>query len=142
MNFLTLNGCLIYLYIKNYFDTQNQQFDDLVLCDYIDAYDWWNGSNHKTETAHQSITVTKVDTEDDVHLDLDEYNHKYSGYCTGGQQWYHEVVYKVINLDGETVNDMYLLRGYSNWQESHPTGVVLSKDELDKHLEEINYKQD
>ena len=125
-----------------YFDTHNQQFDDLLLCDYVSAYDWWNGSNHKTETAHDSITVTIIDTEDDPCMDLDEWNHKSNGFCTGGQQFYHEVVYKVINLDGETVNDMYLLRGYSNWQESHPTGVVLSKDELDKHLEEINYKQD
>ena len=125
-----------------YFDTRNQQFDDLLLCDYISAYDWWNGSNHKTETAHDGITVTIVDTEDDPIMDLDEWNQKSNGFCTGGQQFYHEIVYKIINLDGEKVEDTYLLRCSSQWQDSHPQGVVLSKDELNAHLEEIGYKID
>jgi len=123
-----------------YFDTHNQQFDDLLLCDYISAYDWWNGNNHKNESAHDSITVTIVDTEDDPYLDLDKWDHKCNGYCTGGQQFYHEVVYKVINLNGEKVRDAYLLRCSSQWQGSHPQGVVLNKDELDAHLKEIGYR--
>jgi len=125
-----------------YFDTQNQQFDDLLLCDYVSAYDWWNGSNHKTDTAHDSITVTIIDTEDNPIMDLDKWDHKCNGFCTGRQQFYHEVVYKVINLDGEKVEDTYLLRCSSQWQDSHPQGVILSKDELDKHLEEIGYNVD
>jgi len=125
-----------------YFDTHNQQFDDLLLCDYVSAYDWWNGSNHKTETAHDSITVTIIDTEDDPCMDLDEWNHKSNGFCTGGQQFYHEVVYKVINLDGEKVENTYLLRCSSQWQGSHPQGLVLSKDELDVYLKKIGYNVD
>ena len=122
------------------FDTDEQKFFDLSDCEEVDAYDWWNGSNNKTETAHQSITVTIVDTEDDPYLDLDKWNHKSNGFCTGGQQFYHEIVYKVINLDGEKVEDTYLLRCSSQWQGSHPQGVVMSKDELDAHLEKIGYK--
>jgi len=124
-----------------YFDIHNQQFDDLLLCDYVSAYDWWNGSNHKTETAHDGITVTIVDTEDDPCMELDKWNHKCNGFCTGGIQFYHKIVYKVINLDGEKVEDTYLLRCSSQWQDSHPQGVVLSKDELDAHLEDIGYKE-
>jgi len=124
------------------FDTNEQNFFDLSDYDDTDAYDWWNGSNHKTETAHDGITVTIVDTEDDPCMDLDEWNHKCNGFCTGGQQFYHEVVYKILLLDGQEVKDTYLLRGFPNWQGSHPTGAVMSKNELDTHLEEIGYNVD
>jgi len=125
-----------------YFDTGNQQFDDLSLCDYTFAYEWWNGSNHKTETVYDDITVTNVDTEDNVHLDLDEWDQKSSSFCTGGVQFYHEIVYKIVNLDGEKVDNMFLVEGNSQWQGSHPEGVVITKDELDKHLKEIGYIED
>jgi len=125
-----------------YFDTHSQQFDDLLLCDYVSAYDWWNGSNHKTETVHDSITVTIVDTEDDLCMDLDEWDHECNSFYTGGIQFYHEIVYKIINLNGEKVEDTYLLRCSSQWQDSHPTGIVLSKNELDAHLKKIGYNVD
>jgi len=123
------------------FDNNEQLFFDLSDYDDTDAYDWWDGSNHKTETAHDGITVTIADTEDDPCMDLDEWNHKCNGFCTGGVAFYHEIVYKVINLDGEKVDDTYLLRCSSQWQGSHPQGVILSKNELDAHLEEIGYEK-
>ena len=125
-----------------YFDTYNQQFDDLSLCDYIDAYDWHDGSNHKIETAHDSITVTKIVTEDTKYLDLDEWDQRSNGFCTGGRQFYHETVYRVIELDDSKVDNMYMLCQWSQWQGDHETAKILSKDELESHLEEIGYKID
>ena len=122
-----------------YFDTYNQEFDDLAMCDEINAYDWWNGNNHKTETTGGDITVTDVTVEDHIHLDLDVYDGN-GNYYTNGIRFYHEKVYKILELDGEVVTDTFLLIESSQYESSHDTARVLTNDELDKHLKEIGYE--
>jgi len=122
-----------------YFDTYNQEFDDLAFCEEVSAYDWWNGSNHKTETTGGDIAVTEVTVEDHIHLDLDVYDGN-GNYYTNGIRFYHEKVYKILELDGEVVTDTFLLTESSQYESSHDTARVLTKDELDSHLKEIGYE--
>jgi len=122
------------------FDFTNKNFFDLANCDTYSWYQWSDGSNFKDEWAGENTTVTKVSVGDEKYLDLDEWDG--SNMCTGGIRFYHETVYKVIELDGEKVDNMYLLCEWSQWQGDHETAKILSKDELESHLEEIGYKID
>ena len=121
------------------FDFENKSFDDLSLFETYPWYQWHNGSNYKEEWAGESVTVTKVAVEDEKYLDLDE--HDGNDWCTGGVKFYHETVYKVIELDGSKVDNMYMLCQWSQWQGDHETAVIMSKDELESHLEEIGYNE-
>jgi len=120
------------------YDNREHNFFDLSDCDEINAYDWWNGNNHKTETTGGDITVTDVTVEDNIHLDLDVYDGN-GNYYTNGIRFYHEKVYKVLELDGEVVTDTFLLTESSQYESSHDTAKVLTKNELDAHLKEIGF---
>jgi len=119
------------------FDFHNKQFGELNLFETTPWYAWYNGSNHKEEWAGENVNVTKVVVEDNKYLDLDEWDG--NDWCTGGSKFYHESVYRILELDGEKVDGMYLLREWSNYQGDHETARVLNKDELDEHLKEIGY---
>ena len=118
-------------------DFNNKQFDDLNLFETYPWYQWWNGSNQKEEWAGENVTVTKVSVEDDKYLDLDM--HDGNDWCTGGVKFYHETVYKVVALDGSKVDNVYMLCQWTQWQGDHETAKIMTKDELDAHLKEINY---
>jgi len=121
------------------FDFHNKSFDDLNLFETTPWYQWHDGSNHKEEWAGENITVTKVSVEDTKYLDLDEYDGN-GNWCTGGNKFYHETVYKVVEMDGGKVDDMYMLCQWSQYQGDHETAVIMTKDELDAHLEKIGYE--
>ena len=121
------------------FDFENKSFDDLSLFETYPWYQWHNGSNYKEEWAGESVTVTKVAVEDEKYLNLDEWDG--NDWCTGGVKFYHETVYKVVELDGSKVDNMYMLCQWSQWQGDHETAVIMSKDELESHLEEIGYNE-
>jgi len=123
------------------FDFDNKSFDDLSLFKTYPWYQWHNGSNFKEEWTGEDAIVTKVSVEDDKYLDLDEQDDN-GNWCTGGNKFYHETVYKVIELDGKKVDNMFLLCEWSQWQGDHETGRILSKNELDEHLEKIGYNVD
>jgi len=121
------------------FDFHNKSFDDLNLFETTPWYQWHDGSNYKEEWAGENITVTKVSVPDEKYLDLDEYDGN-GNWCTGGNKFYHETVYKVVEMDGSKVDDMYMLCQYSDYQGSHETAVIMTQDELDAHLKEIGYE--
>lgn len=97
------------------------------------VYEWWDGSNWERVIleAYMDETVVEI-TEKSVCLD--EWD---------GRNWQtrgmglHEYVHKVITIDGEEVEDMFLLVNTSQWQGSHPTGEILTVDEVRDHLKEI-----
>lgn len=97
------------------------------------VYEWWNGSNWKRIILelHMYETVVEI-TEKSVCLD--EWDGR--NWQTGGMGL-HENVHKVITIDGEEVEDMFLLVNTSQWQGSHPTGEILTVDEVRNHLKEI-----
>ena len=98
--------------------TYDYVFSDLSFCEIEKYYQWHDRSNLKNEWAGENITVTKVIVEDDKYLDLDEQDDN-GKWCTGGVKFYHETVYRVIELDGEKVDNMYMLCQWSQWQGEH-----------------------
>jgi len=120
------------------FNFDNKSFDDLSMFETTPWYQWHNGSNHKEEWAGENIIVTKVSVEDKKYLDLDEYDG--SNWCTGGNKFYHETVYEVVELGGSNVDDMFMLCQNSDYQGSHETAVIMTHDELDAHLKQIGYE--
>jgi len=121
------------------FDFGNKNFFNLADYDTTPWYQWSDGSNLKEEWAGENITVIKVAVKGIKYLDLDEYDG--NDWCTGGNKFYHETVYKVVALDGSKVDNMYMLCQWSQHQGDHETAKILTKDELDEHLEEIGYKE-
>jgi len=123
------------------FDFHNKSFNDLSLFETTPWYQWSNGSNFKEEWAGESVTVTKVIVEDEKYLNLDKCDGN-GNWCTGGNKFYHETVYRVIELDGSKVDNMYILCQWSQWQGDHETAKVLTQEELESHLKEIGYNVD
>ena len=123
-----------------YYDQFNRNFFRLHDLDAVSAYQWHDGSNWRTETAGEDITVTEVTVEDGVYQDLDEWDG--SNWQTGRQRFYHEKVYKIIELDSEPVKDMFLLYEYSQWQGDHATGRVMTAAELEAHIEELSEEEE
>lgn len=118
------------------YDTYNREFSNLTDFNATPTYQWWDGSNWKTVHCYDGMTVTEVVTEDGFTQNLDEWDG--SDWNTGGQKFYHEHVYRVIELDGKPVEDTFLLWESSQWQGSHDTARILTKDELTAHIEALN----
>jgi hypothetical protein len=115
-------------------DGDEKCFFNLAGCDTYPTYKWWDGHNWKIEVAGESTTVTKVTVEDD-YTDLDEWD---GNNWTCGGTGLHQRYYKVLELDGEQVEDMYLLVRWSQWQGSHDTGEIMTKEQLDRHIAELH----
>lgn len=97
------------------------------------VYEWWNGSNWKRVILEPYMDETVVEiTEKSVCLD--EWDGR--NWQTGGTGL-HQYVHKVITIDGEEVEDMFLLVHSSQWQGSHQTGEILTVNEVRNHLKEI-----
>lgn len=97
------------------------------------VYEWWDGSNWERVILEPYMDETVVEiTEKSVCLD--EWDGR--NWQTGGMGL-HEYVHKVITIDGEEVEDMFLLVNTSQWQGSHPTCEILTVDEVRNHLKEI-----
>ena len=67
-------------------------------------------------------------------VDLDEWDG--SNWRTGGVGL-HEQVHKVLKVEGEAVDGMYLVYRWSQWQGQQPDALLLTKEELADHLEEL-----
>lgn len=117
--------------------------DDLLVFD-INNREFYNLNNYSVETVYSytseeiieltnDITETKLEISL-VSVSLDEYDGK--GFSTSGQ-FYHEDVYKIFTFDGENVEDKYLLKCWSQWQDDHPTGEIMTSKEIQDHIIEL-----
>lgn len=118
------------------FDCWEQDFFYLTDCATIKAHEWWNGSNWQTLVLDENTSETElVITES--YVDLDEWDGR--NHVTGGMGE-HQRIYKVLEMDGENVQDkdIFLLNKWSQWEGSHETGEILEGlDEVKKHLKSI-----
>ncbi|MFD1705249.1 hypothetical protein ACFSCZ_00605 [Siminovitchia sediminis] len=118
------------------YDGMNKVFFSLTDFEPCEVYEWWNGSNYETlKHAYYDEGVIKTEieiTEDSV--DLGEWDGR--NWTTGGLG-HHQNVYKVKSVDGEKVEDQYLLEESSQWQGDHTLGQVMSEYELINHLQEL-----
>ena len=94
-------------------------------------YRYWDGRNWKTILCDNE---TKIVISDD-YVNLDEWDGR--NFVTGGVGR-HEKVYKVYEVDGEKVDDKFMVLFSSQWQGDHDLAELMDIDELKQHLVEIN----
>jgi len=94
-------------------------------------YRYWDGSNWKTVLCYNE---TEIVISDD-YVNLDEWDGR--NFVTGGVGR-HEKVYKVYEVDGEKVDDKFMVLFSSQWQGDHDLAELMDIDELKQHLVEIN----
>lgn len=100
----------------------------------VKTYEWHDGSNWKTVELGEGCTEYEMEVAE-TEVSLDEWNgHDMETDGTG----LHEYIQKINKLDGEKVDDRYLLVKWSQWQGSHPSGEILTIDEVKDHLEELD----
>lgn len=99
---------------------------------YVDVYEFWDGRNQETMVLDILYDVTISDN----CVCLDEWDG--SNHYTV-EKFHHQYVYKVLELNGETCDDVYVVEYRSQWQGNHPTAdIFFSKEELVAHLEDVN----
>lgn len=102
-------------------------------CETQKVYQYWDGHNFKKMTLFDEVEYEISVTEEEINLD--EYNGR--NFTTGGTGE-HQAVHKILTKDGEQVEDEYLLVYYSEWQGSHTMADILSLDEMEEHLIQMN----
>lgn len=107
------------------------EFFNLLIVDTIEMYEWYDGRNWKKEFIDTVIDLTVTDTS----INLDEWDGR--NMTTGGLG-YHERVYKILEINDESQDDMYLVYNYTQWQGEHDTGKVFTNTELESYLKEID----
>lgn len=117
------------------FDMISKEFANLAECYAVNVYEYFDGSNKKIVEI-DSVTYLEVS---ESAVDLDEWDG--NNFTTGGVGL-HESVQKIKKMDGRNVEDYFLLVKESQWQGSHDTGEILSKDELEFYLHSINRNVD
>lgn len=123
----------IILFSREVFSREELSFYKPSELETTPIYEWWNGSNWEKITLefHMDETVVEI-TEKSVCLD--EWDGR--NWQTGGTGL-HQYLNKVVTIDGKEVEDTFLLVRTSQWQGSHPTGEILTVDEVRNHLKEI-----
>lgn len=115
------------------FDTIYKTFSNLADWDEYKTYEYWDGNNWVTAICDDITTETELIVTED-YVDLDEWDG--NNMCTG-DRFEHEYVHKVIELDGKSVENTYLIRKTSNWEGVQPKGYIMTKEDLQEHLEEL-----
>jgi len=108
--------------------------EDVEVCNEVEEekiYRYWDGSNWKTVLCYNE---TEIVISDD-YVNLDEWDGR--NFVTGGVGR-HEKVYKVYEVDGEKVDDKFMVLFSSQWQGDHDLAELMDIDELKQHLVEIN----
>lgn len=116
------------------FDYKEQLFFNIEDCETVKVYEWWDGSNFKTEVLEGEATETIVEITNKF-VDLDEWDGQ--NWTTGGTGL-HQYLYKIIAIDDEPVDTPHFLLEYSSqWQGSHHYAEILTLDEVKDHLEAL-----
>lgn len=125
---------------KLVFDVENQEFfytDDGLNVSY---FEWWDGHNWQRVIDHELEVEYRVSLLlNNNSVSLDEWDG--SNFQTGGVG-YHERVYRILEIDGEKVEDQFLLEKTSQWQGEHATGEILTLDDVEEHLKDLGRNVD
>ena len=95
--------------------------------DTLPLYIYWDGSNWKYIWLPDPDAVVEVDVEEMASLDTWDGNN----YTHGGVGC-HAEYYRISRLNGEPVEDKYLLRHWSQWEGVEPSGEIISTEELEE----------
>ena len=105
-------------------------FETVKTCEHLNSQTNWEtimlDENWDTEIE------LEVDEDSKQSLDLwDGHNFQTGGFPN------HQYFYKILEKDGEKVEDEFLLVCYDQYQGSLVAGIILDKEELIEHIEEL-----
>ena len=109
------------------YDFQEQRFFDLADCETERAYSYHDGSNYKRIWIDNETNVKMTEK----RVCIDEWDG--NNWTTGGTGL-HEYVYKAIEIEGEKVDDTYVVVYISQWQGSHDMAEIMTIEEVEGHL--------
>lgn len=97
-------------------------------------YEYWDGSNWRILCLESYETAEEVVvSEDEVCLDRWDGSNFYTE-----SKFSHQYVSKVLEIDGEKADDLYLLIEISDCQADIPVATILDKEDLKEYLKSIN----
>lgn len=117
--------------------SQDGELWDMDLVEEMFAVEYFDGGMNRKVLSVDPSNVKRIVVKDEPYS-LDEWDG--NNFTTGGVGL-HEEVYKITEIDDEKIDDsdepLYLIRHWSQWQGSLPSGKVVSESELMHHLEEL-----
>lgn len=113
------------------YDAFNQEFHSIDDYPKVDVYEWWNGNKFETVVKREHYDETEVEVTKD-YVSLDEMNENGSLNTDGAGL--HQEVYKVIKMNEEVQQDMYMVAFHSQWSGQHSKATIWSEDLLLEHL--------
>ena len=114
-------------YYEVVYDHLGKDFRLISEMETLPLYLYWDGSNWKHIWLPEPDSVIEVDVEEMASLDTWDGNN-----CTYGGVGCHAEYYKIFRIDGEPVEDKYLLRHWSQWEGVEPSGEIISSEELEE----------
>ena len=115
------------------YDKDQNQFFNLLETESFESVEWWNGGDWQLDILFDTSDETEIATEDDG-ISIDEWDG--SNWQTGSIGR-HETYYKIVEVDGDTVKDMYLLYCSSQFQGEYSHGEIMTLEELQNHMKEL-----
>ena len=119
-------------YIEVVYDHLEKKFRLISEMETLPLYLYWDGGNWKHIWLPNPDHVIEVDVEEDEDegpYSLDRWD---GGNYTYGGVGCHAEYYQVSRLDGEPVEDKFLVRHWSQWEGDQPSGEIVSQEELDE----------
>ena len=104
--------------------------DDIEEFEGSEVYSWYDGKDWITVYKTNEMIETTVTLSENL-IRLDEWNGP-------GETCEYVDVYRVRELDGAIVQNMYLINEWSQSQRSHDTGRVVSESDLIEYLQSID----
>lgn len=127
-NYVDYNKCLCY-------DFYNREFADLAYYDTMKIYRYHDGSNRQTISLDDEDEEFEMTLKDKYNLDVWDGNNR-----TWGGRFEHAILHKVDVVD-DNRNNLILWEEWSQWQGSHPTGKIMTHEEVLGRLEEENHPE-
>ena len=117
-------------YYEVVYDHLGKDFRLISEMDTLPLYISWDGSNWEYIWLPKPDHIVEVEEDEDENPQtLDKWDgHNY----THGGVGCHAEYYQILWLDGETVDDKYLVRYWSQWEGAQPHGEIVSSEELEK----------
>lgn len=106
-------------------------FDELEYVSYLDGQTNWK--KHIND-GYSDISITEITIDTDKEICLDKWDG--SNWKTGGTGE-HEYVNRVLEIDGNEADDMWLVHRSSQWQGVRDTAKIMTRKELETYLKDI-----